>query len=458
MTGKKSIALITVLVVAAILVVVNYLVGALSIGNARLDLTENKLYTLSEGTRKILNAIPNGRKVSVRYYVTKDSRVMPGQLETHSRNVRDMLKEMVAASEGKLEIEEFNPMTDTEDEDKATADEIQGIRVSETDSIYLGLAVQSLQQKEILPFLNPQEETRLEYELARSIRKVTSPKRPVVGVLSSLPVAGPPFFMPGQQQQQPWVFYQFLKRDYDVRSIEENTEKIEDDVKVLLVFHPAGLPETTEYAIDQYLLRGGNVIVFADSHSFVAERSQPANPMTGQPGGQTFSSLRRLFPNWGVEIDAGQVLVDMTFASPRGPIIPMLPAEAMNQSDIATASLENLEMILSGAITMRDVKDLKKSVLISSSLQSEMMDQPTAMSQLQSGQFNSFVSGNKNLPLAVRITGTFHTAFPQGKPAPPPPSPQGGPSGLPPGFPGFDGTGGQSPQDGEAPAPRNTGT
>ncbi|MCB1211945.1 MAG: GldG family protein, partial [Verrucomicrobiales bacterium] len=303
--AKESTAGITALITIAIIIVVNYLVGGVGVGNFRLDLTENKIYTLSEGTEKILARVSTDKPVTIRFYETTDDRIMPSFMKPFARTVEDLLLEFEkAAGDGKVTMEKYFPNPNTDDEDKAREDELQGRQVNqEGDNVYLGFTVQCGGKKEVVPFILPNEETQLEYYVARAINKVISDKPTVIGVMSQIPVQGSPMF-PYQRQrgQEPWQIVQQLRRDYEVRDIAMTSDKIDSDVSVLVVIHPGDITEKAEFAIDQYLLKGGKVLAFVDPQCWVAQayNGQP-NPMTGQ---STFvaqsSDLPNLFKAWGI--------------------------------------------------------------------------------------------------------------------------------------------------------------
>ena len=254
---KHSSLLATLLIVAAIIVVLNYLVGNLGFLPLRLDLTEDKIYTLSKGTKNILAAIPQDKApVTLRFYATQDSRIMPQVFDTYARTIQDLLLEFTKASDGKVTLEKIDPRPDPEQEDKATSDDIAGHQGNAAgDKFYLGIAIECLDKKEVIPTLSLGEETALEYEITRAIAKVVNPKKPVIGVLSPMPIAGiasnlPPQLM-RQQQQQPWAVIQQIRYDYEVRQVPLTADKIDSDINIVLVIHPADLPEKTEFALDQ---------------------------------------------------------------------------------------------------------------------------------------------------------------------------------------------------------------
>lgn len=432
LNSKQATTGVTILIMLAILFVINYLVGGVGVGNFRVDLTEDKLYTLSDGTRNILNRVNPDKPVTIRYYVSTDDRVMPPILKTYARTIQDLLLEFEKAADGRLVLEKLNPNPNTEDEDKAREDDIQGMQVnSEGDNIYLGLAIQSAEKKELLPFMNPNEETALEYNIARAIAKVTKTTQTVVGVMSALPVQGTPQmpFMqqPGQQQQQPWMIIQRLRMDYEVREIAPNSDKIDSDVNVLVVIHPATLPEQAEYAIDQYVLKGGQVIAFVDPQCWIAQvySNQGGNPMMG--GGQNMispsSELKALFKTWGVGFGNDQVVADMSYLSMmqgrRNPTALSLPAAAINKGDRVTAELQSMTMVGAGSFNIEKTDGIVATPLIESSENSEMID-TAAAEKLRTEAMTSFNPSGRKKVLGVRLTGKFKTAFPNGKPQGPP--------------------------------------
>ena len=436
LNSKQATTGVTILIVLAILFVINYLVGGVGVGNFRLDLTEDKLYTLSDGTRNILSRLNPDKPVTIRYYVSTDDRVMPPILKTYARTIQDLLLEFEKAADGRVVIEKLNPNPNTEDEDKAREDEIQGMQVnSEGDNIYLGIAIRSGEKKELLPFMNPNEETALEYNVARAIAKVTKTSQTVVGVISSLPVQGTPQmpFMqqPGQQQQQPWMIIQRLRMDYEVREIPLTTDKIDSDVNVLVIIHPAQttLPETAEYAIDQYVLRGGQVIAFVDPQCWIAQvysNQGGGNPMMGG-GGQNFispiSELKTLFKTWGVGFASDQIVADMSFLSMmqgrRNPTALSLPPTAINRTDRVTAELQSLTMVGAGGFSIEKTDGITATPLLESSENSEMID-TAAAEKLRTEAMTTFNPSGRKKVLGVRLAGKFKTAFPNGKPAAPP--------------------------------------
>ena len=452
------------LLVIAIVIVINYIVGGLGLGNFRVDVTEDGLYTLSQGTKNILGRISDDKPVTVRFYVTNEERVMPPVLTTYARNVQDLLFEFQKASDGKVILEKLNPNPDTDDEDKAREDQIQGMQVNtEGDNIYLGMAIQSGSQKELIPFLNPTEETKLEYDIARAINKVISEKKPIIGVMSPMPVQGSPMFQFQRQRgQEPWAIIQQLRLDYEVREVDMASDKIDSDISVLIVLHPGDIAPLTEYAIDQYLLKGGRVLACVDPLCWIGQSyNGQQNPMSG---GSMFvaqsSDLPNLFKSWGVGYTKTEVVADMFYRGNlmgrQNPTALQLPAGAISKENPITESLQSLSMISAGSLRAPSSGDLTAQVLVESSEQSALIDVPTA-EKLRTESLREFTaSGRKNV-LALRLSGKFKTAFPDG-----PPKPSGeasGAAGVPgipgmpsiPGLPGAGREGGGAQDDPNAP-------
>ena len=309
-----------ILALALILVAANFIFSAL---NARVDLTEGRVYTLSEGTRSILAKLE--APVRIRLYYSQGSTAVPPGLKTFAGRVEDVLNEFKAASNGKVIIEKFNPEPDSDAEESAALDNVEGQMTNTGEKFYLGLSVSFLDQKAAIPVLTPDRERLLEYDITRSISQVGQAKKSVIGIMSNLPVLGRSLDpVKKQQPSEPWVLAAELKRIFDVRKVDLAATKIDDDIKVLLIIHPRDIMEPTEYAIDQFVLRGGKVIAFIDSYAYFDQQPDLQNPFGGSAAGQ--SNLMTLFKAWGVESSQGKVVADLTFASGEGPLGPNLYA------------------------------------------------------------------------------------------------------------------------------------
>lgn len=401
----------------------NWLMNLSALGKTGIDLTEDKVHTLSEGTKAIIKDLD--APVVVRYYATRKSESLPRDLKLYMRKVDDLLKQYAALSNGKLRIEYLDPQPDTDAEDSANIDGLQGQRIvdgSYEENIFHGVAISCLDQREVLPFLSPADETRLEYELSRAVAQVAQAKKPVIGLMSAHNLVGGPPSMPGQQGTPPWAIYQQLNQAYDVRALGMQPEKLDPaELTVLILIHPADITPETEFKIDQYVLGGGTVIACLDSYSFVASQMGGGNPMMGG-GMNTSSTLPTLLPAWGVEFTARQVLADRNYATKLrdgrvAPALLTLTAEAFPQKDdLVTQGLNDLWLIFSGSYSVKGGKGLSSSVLIQASPNAALVD-GTRASQIDQTLLTTMVPDQKQHAIALRLAGKFNTAFPNGDPA-----------------------------------------
>ena len=412
---KKPTILYSTLGVAAaflILVAVNFLAGRVP---QRIDLTAEKAYTLSAGTRAILAKLDT--PVKVRLYCTRNEN-MPPQLKLYAQQIEDLLNEYRQASKGLVEIQKLNPEPDSDAEDSAKLDGVEGQPLTNGERLYLGLSVSMLDQKEAIPFLSPDRERLLEYDLSRAISRVTGSRQQVVGIMSPLPVAGqqmPPMMMMqmGQRGQEPWALYSELKRDYTVKQVEMTASKIPDDINLLVVIHPREITESAQYAIDQFVLRGGKLLAFLDP-SAVLDRAPGG---MGMPSGG--SNLDKLLNAGGLKFDSTQVVADMNYLARtsrgRAPGVLALNEEAFSKEDAVTADASDLFMAFPGAFSGTPAQGLKETVLIRSSKNAQLVS-PMSAQMSPEDVLKEFVPANKEFPLAIRLTGKFKTAFPEGAP------------------------------------------
>ena len=397
-----------------LLVAGNYLASRAAV---RADLTDGRIYTLSEGTKKILAKLD--APVKVRLYISQGDNAMPVQLKSFAQRVDDLLREFKAVAGSNLVIEKYNPKPDSDEEDSAQLDGIEPQTLTTGEQFHLGLTVSRLDRKQAIPAINPQRERLLEYDLIRAIARVANAERPVLGLMSALPIMGAPFNMMSRQPPtEAWVLAGELKRDFDLKTVSLDSDAIDPAIKTLLLIHPRDISERTEYALDQFVLRGGKLIAFVDPHMYFDQQPNPMMPMAQGQAGQ--SSLPRLFKAWGVNMEGGKVLADVTYASGAGqratPTILTLNRTAMNRDDIATSQIDTLLLAFTGAFDIKPAAGLKVSELLKSS-QTNMFVDSIVASLSGDIALKGFVSSNQSRPLAVRIAGRFKTAFPEGAPA-----------------------------------------
>ena len=412
-----------IVLIAAILILVNIIFKPL---NARMDCTADKLYTLSEGTKETLKGLTD--TVSIRFYYSKDVAKMPVYFKNYAMRVEDLLQEYKQVAGKKLEIKKLNPKPDTDAEDSANLDGISGksLDVFGDEQIYLGLAISCGNRTEAIPFLSPDREKLLEYDLTRAIVGVKSAKKPKVGIISALKIMGgydnPMAMMQGNARPNPaWIVISELKRTYEVVELGMDVKNVPDDISAVLLIHPKQMSDTAMFALDQYVLRGGHLIAFLDPMSLADMQSQ--NPQMQQYAPPSMdSSLPPLLKAWGIEFDTEQLVLDKLLAGGMGnggrnPVLLMLDKERIVGDDPTTSQLSSLMMFCTGSFTGTPAEGLSKTVLLKSSDESQLASKMLA---LQGGiDFTKgFKSDGKEKDLAIKLTGKFKTAYPDGYPTP----------------------------------------
>lgn len=403
------------------------------------DLTEGDLFTLSEGSKKLLEDLKeegDGSKLEIRFYLTQGEKGVPVFVSEHGRRIEDLLDQYQEYAGSNIELKKINPRRDTDEEELAVNDGIQLLN----NAFYVGMAVSFLDTTEVIPFFDPAKSTTLEYDISRAIKNVLKLKedRQTIGVMSSLNVWGGPdasnpmAMMNRGAQQPPWFFLRQLQQDFNVERLEATATEISDDIDLLLVIHPKNISDATEYAIDQFVLSGRKLIVFADPLALKDEGNNQ-NPQMRIPGMGGASTLSRLFTKWGVNFENSKVVADFNFRLnqrdplSRGRIMPAylaLGKKAFNQEEIVTRDLGSIRMPYAGSFDVSNLATgLTAKELISSSDQAKLVDGMSSqfngekiMDSFLTGSEDGKPTGTKKFALAVKISGTFTTAFPDGKP------------------------------------------
>jgi ABC-type uncharacterized transport system involved in gliding motility auxiliary subunit len=408
-----------IIALAIILIAANFLAANF---NRRADLTAGRIYTLSPATTKILSQLK--APVTIRYYFSQSSDAVPIQIRTYARRVADVLDEYQRAGNGKVIVQKLNPLPDSDAEDSAQLDGVEGQATPAGDKFYFGLAVSFLDQHTAIPALSPDRERLLEYDITSAISRVTEAHKPVIGVMSAFPVFGSTFNpMTRQPPSQPWVLIDELKSEFTVNDVALDATKIADDVKVLLLIHPRGISEKTEYAIDQFLMRGGRLVAFLDPYAYFDPQRNPMNPYAGGRAGQ--STLPHLLKAWGIHFNQHQVVDDMTYASGEGdsllPALLSLNVQALDKDNVVTSQVGTLLLPFAGTFSGKPSAGLKETVLAHTSPNSMLVNSLLATARGPAAE-KVFKPSGKEYPLAIELSGKFKTAFPDGlpqkKPAP----------------------------------------
>ena len=390
-------------------------------GGWRLDLTGNNLYTLSDGSREILESI--NEPVNLYFFFSEKSSEDLTSLRVYATRVREMLEEYELAANGKINLSVVDPEPFSEAEDQAAEFGLQGIPVSTAgEELYFGLAAtNALDDQEVIPFFQPDKEEFLEYEISKLIQSLSVVEKPVVGVLSSLEVQGN-MNMQTYQMTPPWMVVDQLRQLFSVQTINpEGT--IPAEIDILLLIHPKQLSEAMLFSIDQFVMGGGRLLAFIDP---LAETDRPvqANPMMPAPPAIQVSTLNQLTEAWGVTMRSDVILGDSQTALAVGGIdgtpvrhLAILGMEADNFSrdDIVTSSLENINLSTSGILDVAEDASVQVEPLISSStfampmeaLQFQFLSDPSDLMQ-------GFKPTGESYLVAARLSGSAPSAFPEG--------------------------------------------
>jgi ABC-type uncharacterized transport system involved in gliding motility auxiliary subunit len=412
-----TLAILAVLFVAAIVLTNTLFRGA------RLDLTENRLYTLTEGTRQVVAEIKEPVNLYL-FFSDRATRDIP-QLRNYATRVREMLEEIAAKSDGRIKLQVIDPLPFSDEEDRASSFGLQAVPVGQGgETIYFGLAgTNSTDGQMVVPFFQPDKEAFLEYDIAKLLHSLATTTKPVVGVISGLELA--PGFDPATRQMRPGAaIFTSLNELFDVRQLNQAaTATIDAEIQTLVLVHPKDYSEDLQYAIDQFVLRGGNLLAFVDPNAETDEAASDPNDPQAAMFAIRSSDLPRLFKGWGVEYDPARVLLDAQHAlqvqSPTGQPVRHLAilgfdAKAMNQEDVISAQLASVNVSTAGVIRMADKAPLALEPLIQSSADSMLVEaERIKFMSDPSTLFQGFVPSQQHYVVAGRLKGKLKTAFPE---------------------------------------------
>lgn len=396
---------------------------------SRIDLTTDQLYTLTPGTLHIVDTLQRPLRLTL-YFSDHATRDLP-QLRSYEQRVREMLQEMVARSHGRIRLQIIDPVPYSDNEASAEGGGLTAANGgSNGERVFFGLAGSSapgnadsdsaedrVPEKALaIAFFDPAREAFLEYDIAKLLYELNQASKPPIGVISSLPVDGNPVL-----SEQPWTVMQQLGQLFDVKTLNPATLKhIDDHMKVLLLIHPKRLPPDAQYAIDQYVLRGGHLVVFVDPDAELDNTPYTAESITFPDHG---SDLPRLFAAWGVNYDPHKIVLDRARAlqielggsSLNHPAMLDLGAQELNRDDVVTASLQRINVSTAGYFDLAPNAHTRLIPLLQSSAEAEVVptqrvldasNDPTTLLQ-------DYKADNARYVLAARLRGTFDSAFPE---------------------------------------------
>ena len=402
-----------VVVVLLIVVCLNLILSRV---NLRWDTTRQQVYSLSQGTHTILAELE--RDVTIKVFYSSSLANTPVSIRTHAGRLQDFLAEYELYSRGRVRVERYDPKMDSVAEKWAQTYGVQKLPLAGGEGLYFGLVALAGGQDDVIPFLEPARERQLEYDITRLITRVQSTRQPKIGVISGLPVFGETaalFAVPGQPPPAPpWFFISELRKTYAVTEIDPSAEGLVEALDLLLVVHPREVSDQLLYDMDQYLMRGGNLLLFVDPFAV-------ADVVVGRSSAGT---LQRFFRAWGVQMDDNRVLMDLNYPTrlrrsdnqvEQHPLWLTLTPAAINAEHFLTAQLESLLLPVAGGLSVPDQTDLAVEPLLRSSRQSALIPNFRVLAGVDDLR-RDFEPADQPHDLALQLMGLFDSAFGEGPP------------------------------------------
>ncbi|MBT7286411.1 MAG: ABC transporter [Rhodospirillaceae bacterium] len=427
---NRSTTAILALVLAAILFLSVNIFSANIFRSARLDLTENGLYTLSAGSKRILAEVPE--PVRLRFYFSEKLANQLPNVKSYGLRVRELLEEYANRSNGKVRLEIIDPEPFTDAEDEAVRLGMQAVPIGTGESLYFGLvATNTIDDRQVVPFFSREKEAFLEYDLTRMLYNLSDPKKPVVGLISGLQMnadASPMMRMNGGAQ--PWGIVGAIRDVFDLRTVDTAQGIIPKDVDILMITHPLGLSEQILYAIDQFVLAGGRALVFVDPFSEVTARGQQGGQRNQQRAIELASSdLETLLNAWGVSVPTDHVIADFETSQQvnagqagaqrivRYLVWLQMDGANLTPDDVITADLGPMMIANAGTILTLPDTGVEVTPLISTGLQAMRLEtNMVRFGPAPDRLLEMFKPDGKSHVLAARLGGKIKSAFPDGPP------------------------------------------
>ena len=411
---------VAIIALAVILVGLNLFVQG-RFPNAQIDVTQGRVYTLSDGTKRVLEGLKDPITLRL-FYSRKLGSVLPSYGALEDR-VQQMLEQYARLSNGKLKLEVYDPEPYSDTEDRAVAYGLQGVPLDQGgEQVYFGLAGSNqVDTERTIGFFKAEREAFLEYDLTKLVYELSDPKRPVVGLLTTLPMQGDPRAAMMGQKPTPWVALSQLQQDFTVKTVATDAQVIDPDIQVLLVVQPRNLPETAQYAIDQFMMRGGHLMVMVDPQSEMAA-SQPGPG--GQPSMDNASSLPKLFDAWGITFDPKNIVANLTGAwrvrssqaSDRVQAVEYIAwytiRDGLSHDDPATADLSQVSVASAGAIGKKPGADITLTPLLTAQGETGLVPvEKVAVAPNPAQILGDFKPDHEPRVIAARVSGVLHSAF-----------------------------------------------
>ena len=418
-----------VVLAVVLLFAVNILASRL-LGPARIDLTEHRLFTLSEGTRGILSSLDE--PVTLRFHLSqRELERVPG-IGGYADRVRALLEEYKRLAGAKLTLHVIDPEPFSDEEDRAVGYGLRGVPLGLDEGIfYFGLAgTNSVDDEEVIAFFAAEREQFLEYDVTKLVHNLSNPKQKIVGLLSSLPIEGqgPPMQAAmGGMGAQPWMVVDQIRQLFELRSLHPKLEEIPEDIDVLMLVHPQTLPREALYAIDQYVLRGGRVVAFVDPYSETQQDAMAGGFM--QPIASRRSEIDELLAAWGVTLGE-DVVADLELAlkvrmEQAGrvltfdyPVWMNITPHTFDQEDIVTGNLANLGFGTPGYLEPAQGATTTFTPLVTTTPRAAQFttEQVAAVTTDPRDLLDEYAPQDRPYTVVARVSGKVGTAFPHGRP------------------------------------------
>ena len=395
----------------------------------RIDLTADQLYTLTPGTLQIVGTLQRPLRLTL-YFSDHAARDLP-QLRSYEQRVHEMLQEMAARAHGRIRLRVIDPVPYSDDEASAEGSGLTAANGgSNGERVFFGLVGSALAENAdgdageehlpertlTIPFFDPAREAFLEYDIAKLLFELNQASKPSIGVISSLPVNGDPAL-----EQPPWAVMRQLEQQFEVKMINPATlRQVDPGIKVLLLIHPKQLPLDAQYALDQYVLRGGHLAVFVDPD---AELDSTPFGTASTDFSDHSSDLPRLFADWGVLYDPHKVVLDRALALPielggnslNHPAMLALGQQQLNRNDVITASLQRVNVSSIGYFDLAPNASTRLIPLLQSSAEAEVVSTRRVLeaSSDPTTLLQGYKPDNVHYVLAARLHGRFISAFPE---------------------------------------------
>ncbi len=434
MNNKSIFATSSILLLIGLFVAIN-VVSDRVLPRLSVDLTEEGLYSLSDGTKKIISEFKE--PTVIKLFLSSSEGSQYPLIKIYGNRVKDLLNQYRKKSKGLIDVEVYDPKQDTEEQEWAQKYGLTPLPLPTGGQLYFGMvALNSYGKEEVIPMFNIQRQEFLEYDITKLLYSLGRESKPIVGLISSLDLIPannfPPQGVPRQARPEKWVFISQLEKVAKIVNIGTDVNEIPDEIEELIIVHPKDLSEKSLFSIDQFLMKGGRLFIAVDSYASVDQPApNPQNPMASISYNRS-SNMEKLFKAWGVTFNSDKVVGDMSIAAqvstrPNSPPVRFPTwlllgsnsgdkSDNVNRDSIITADLDNLVLPWAGTFKTEDVKGINKEVLFSTSKQAMHYSENTIRFSAQNPQelVKKYVPGIEKLTLGLKLSGKFNSAFTSG--------------------------------------------